>query len=249
MRILYIFPHPDDESFGPAAVMHRQLRSGHEVHLLTWTRGGATKQRHRLGLSVDEMGEVRYREMLAVEKTLGLTSMTVWDYPDSGLKELDPRELERATGAYILELQPDVIVTYAVHGISGFHDHLVAHAVVKRLFVELREEGATWLQRLAMLTLRDSGEPVFLEQGIRLKHSTDEEIDCEVALDDADITMMKSCLRCYETYQQTIEESGVVEKVGRAIPFEFYREHIDPPAEDLFAGLSDAGRTDSESHQ
>lgn len=238
MRILYIFPHPDDESFGPAAVMHRQLGAGHEVHLLTWTRGGATKQRYRLGLSIDEMGEVRYREMLAVEKTLGLTSMTVWDYPDSGLKELDPRELERATAAHILKLQPDVVVTYAVHGISGFHDHLVAHAVVKRLFLELREKGATWLQRLAMLTLRDSGEPVFLEQGIRLKHSTDEEIDCVVPLEYADITMMKSCLNCYETYQQTIEESNVVGKVGRSIHFEFYGEDCVPPADDLFAGLS-----------
>ena len=49
MRILYIYPHPDDESFGPAGVMAKQRREGHEVHLLTLTRGGATRQRHRYG--------------------------------------------------------------------------------------------------------------------------------------------------------------------------------------------------------
>ncbi|MBN1446939.1 MAG: PIG-L family deacetylase [Bacteroidetes bacterium] len=238
MRILYIFPHPDDESFGPAAVMHRQLRAGHEVHLLTWTRGGATKQRHRLGLSIEEMGDVRFQEMLSVERTLGLTSMTVWDYPDSGLKEMDPRELERATSAYMKDLRPDVIVTYAVHGISGFHDHLVAHAVVKRLFVALRDEGADWPRRLALLTLEDSGAPVFRPDGFRLKHSTPEDIDCIVPLDPADIAIMKSCLACYETYKDTIEESGIVEKVGTSIPFEFYRENSDPPVDDLFTGLS-----------
>ncbi len=35
MRILYIFPHPDDESFGPARAMAAQRRQGHDVYLLT----------------------------------------------------------------------------------------------------------------------------------------------------------------------------------------------------------------------
>ncbi len=236
--ILYVFPHPDDESFGPAAAMHAQLGAGHAVHLLTLTKGGATRQRHRLGLSIDEMGEVRHQEMLAVERTLGLSSMTVWDYPDSGLKHLDPRILERAIGDFVRELQPDVLVTYDVHGISGFHDHLVAHAVVKRLYVELREHHASSPRRLAMLTLPDSGEPVFSNAGIRLKHSRPEDIDCILQLEHADIEMMKSCLECYATYKDTIEESGVVEKVGSALYFEFFGEKHSPPVSDLTAAMT-----------
>ncbi len=58
MRILYIFPHPDDESFGPANAMSKQVREGNEVYLLTLTKGGATKQRHKYGYSIKEMGEV-----------------------------------------------------------------------------------------------------------------------------------------------------------------------------------------------
>ena len=30
MRILYVFPHPDDESFGPARAMATQRRQGHD---------------------------------------------------------------------------------------------------------------------------------------------------------------------------------------------------------------------------
>src|SRR5690606_8865113 len=88
LTFLYVFPHPDDESFGPAPAMARQVREGHAVHLLTLTRGGATKQRHRLGLSVEAMGEVRKREMDAVARTLGLDTLAVLDLPDGGLAAL-----------------------------------------------------------------------------------------------------------------------------------------------------------------
>ena len=95
MRLLYILPHPDDESFGPGPVINKYIEEGHEIHLLTLTKGGATKQRFRLNLSIEEMGEVRYKEMLDVEKVLRLTSMTVLDLADGGLKEMDPRELRK----------------------------------------------------------------------------------------------------------------------------------------------------------
>ena len=134
MRILYIFPHPDDESFGPAHAMYKQVREGHEVYLLTLTKGGATKKRHDFGYSIEEMGNVRYNEMKKVEAVLKLKGMTVLNLPDSGLKLLDPRIIEDIIKDEILRLGPDVVVTYAVHGISGFHDHLITHAVVKRSF-------------------------------------------------------------------------------------------------------------------
>ncbi len=238
MKTLYIFPHPDDESFGPAAVMHSQLKKGHEVYLLTLTRGGATQQRHKLGLTVEQMGEVRYKEMLAVEKTLGLSGMTVLDYPDSGLKEIDPRVLEREVRSHIEKLRPEVVVTHPIHGISGFHDHIVAHTVVKRVYLELRDSGAGYLERLAFVTLPDSGEPTWRDDGTaRLKLTEEALIDCIVCLEEDDIEAMKSALRCYATYKDTIEKVGVVEKIGDRIHFEFYLEEFSPPLDDLTARL------------
>ena len=86
MRILYIFPHPDDESFGPARAMAAQKRQGHDVYLLTLTRGEATKVRHKFGWTLEQMGEVRYREMMDVRTTLDLTDIRVLNLPDGGLK-------------------------------------------------------------------------------------------------------------------------------------------------------------------
>jgi LmbE family N-acetylglucosaminyl deacetylase len=234
MKYLYIFPHPDDESFGPAGAMYEQLQQGHEVHLLTLTKGGATRQRHKIGLSIDEMGEVRYREMLEVEKTLGLSSMEVLDLPDSGLKYMDPREIESVCHRHIERLRPDIIVSYPVHGISGFHDHLVMHAVIKRLYLQMKDEGHDYLRRLAFFTVLDNGEQAFKKpDGFRLKNTTMEDVDCIVPLSETGRQKFMDALKCYETYRETIEASGVKEEIGDRIYFEIFGESFDPPLRDL----------------
>jgi len=238
-KFLYIFPHPDDESFGPAPVINQQLKAGHEVHLLTLTRGGATRERFRLNKTVDEMGEIRYKEMLAVEKTLGLTSMTVLDLPDSGLQEMDPREIEKIVEGYINKIQPEIVVSYPVHGNSGFHDHLVMHAVIKRVFLEMKENGADYLKRLAFITLRDhQDKPVFLQDDtIRMRQSPENLIDCVISITKEDIEIMKKTLACYSTYKDVIENSGVIEKIGNEVLFEFYAEDFTPPVDNLTFGI------------
>ncbi|MGB3616869.1 MAG: PIG-L family deacetylase [Catalinimonas sp.] len=237
MRLLYLFPHPDDESFGPAAVIHAQLKAGHEVFLYTFTKGGATRVRHELNLSVEAMGEVRYKEMLAVEKSLGLTGMRVDDFPDGELAHIDPRELERAIAGHVEALRPDVLVTYPVYGISGYHDHLVTHAAVKRVFLELRDAGADYLRRLAFLARPDSDKSVFMGDEFRIRGSAEGKIDCTQMLSEADRAAMRAALACYGTYQGKIDESQVIEKVGDRHHFEFYGERFDPPVGDLLAEL------------
>lgn len=233
MKILYIFPHPDDESFGPAPAIAAQKRAGHEVYLLTLTKGEATKQRHRLGVSKQEMGNIRYKEMQCVEKVLGLDGMTVLDLPDSELKEMDPREIEQVVEKHIKKIKPNIVVTYAVHGVSGFEDHLVQHAVVKRVYCAMKE-NAEYLKRLAFFTHYSEDE---IESKFNLKSSKQEEIDCWVETSDADMQKFYDALDCYETYQQVIEDSGVKKAVTGNVPFEFFQENFDPPVDDITAQL------------
>ena len=77
MRFLYVFPHPDDEAFGPSIAMSQQIRQGHEIALLTLTKGGATKERHRFGYSVNEMGDIRYQELKASAKVIFEDALSV----------------------------------------------------------------------------------------------------------------------------------------------------------------------------
>jgi len=231
MKILYIFPHPDDESFGPAPAIATQRRQGHEVYLFTLTRGEATKQRFRLGVSKKEMGEIRYQEMQCVEKVLDLNGMTVFDLPDSGLKEMDPADIEEVIYNQINKIKPDVVVTYAVHGVSGFEDHLVSHAVVKRVYCDMKKrEEKNYPKRLAFFTHFSEEES---EGKFNLKSSKIEDIDCWVKASDEDYQKFKDALDCYETYQQVIEESNVKEEVSNRVPFEIFQEDFDPPLDDI----------------
>lgn len=236
MKILYIFPHPDDESFGPAPAIAAQRRKGHEVYLFTLTKGEATKQRFRLGVDKKEMGQIRYKEMQCVEKVLDLNGMTVFDLPDDGLKEMDPADIEEVITKQIEKIKPDVVVTYAVHGISGFDDHLVSHAVVKNVYCDMKREGKSYPKRLAFFThfSEDHSDGKF-----NLKSSKLEDIDCWVEASDEDYQKFEEALDCYETYQQVIEESNVKEEVGYRVPFEIFQENFDPPLTDLGDQLED----------
>ncbi len=234
MTFLYVFPHPDDESFGPAPGMAQQLREGHAVHLLTLTRGGATKERHRLGLSVDAMGAVREAEMRGVERVLGLTSMTVLDLPDGGLDRMDPREVEAVVAEAIERVRPDVLVTYAVHGNSGHPDHLVAHAVVKRVFCERR--GAGGPRRLALFTIV-RGE--MAGAAGHLKGTDPARIGARLRYSAEDRARAAAALACYTTYADVVAEHdplGVVDQSG--VAFELFGEGVPEPAlADLTVGL------------
>ena len=234
MRALFIFPHPDDESYGPGRFMYCLQRQGHEVYLLTLTRGEATKQRFRLGAHKAEMGRIRYGEMLDVQKTLNIRQMDVWDFPDSGLKDMDPRELEKAIRAHLDKTDPDVIITYPVHGISGFYDHLVCHALVKRVFVEWREERDR-PKRLAFFGPTE--EQAAQSTWFPLKGLKEDDIDCVVTVEAGDIEANKRALDCYKSYKETNDNSGIKDMLSPEMSFEFFGESHDPPLNDIFGKM------------
>ena len=236
MKILYIFPHPDDESFGPAPAMSAQLSQGHQVYLLTLTKGEATKQRFRLGVDKEEMGDIRFKEMQCVEEMLGLSGMTVLDLPDGELKHLDPKIIEDEIEKEIQFVKPDVIITYAVHGVSGFHDHLVSHAVVKNLFCRMKRRGDDYPKRLAFFTRM--GE-TYTEGKFRLSASSDNEIAYIEICSDNDMNAFHKALDCYETYQQVIEDSHVKELTSNKVPFEIFGETCERPLKSLVDQLPD----------
>lgn len=259
---LYIFPHPDDESFGPGPVMARQRREGHDVHLVTLTRGEATSQRHRLGYSKSEMGAARYDEMQNVADALDLTSLTVRAYPDGELAELNPLLLEEEVAGHLHRTEPDVVVTYPVHGISGHPDHLVTHQVVKRVVCALRADGVAYPKRLAFFTLHpppgdgsggESGDAASAETAApdgasadpeaddgrpaHLRHSPAALIDCVVEVTEADVERGQAALDCYVTYQPVVEAHQPLRLIEAGTHFEIYGERHDPPLADLTDAL------------
>jgi LmbE family N-acetylglucosaminyl deacetylase len=235
MRILYIFPHPDDESFGPARAMATHRRQGHDVYLLTLTRGEATSERHKFGWTLEQMGAVRYREMQAVKMTLELADMRVLDLPDDKLKELNPWRIEHVIREEMLRVKPHVVVTFPVHGISGFHDHIVTYAAVTRVYLALRGPEHPWLQRLAFFTV--IAAPANFPWHVNVTKL--EEIDCSFDASERDMERFHQALDCYVTYAEVIAATRIHDVFGKDVHFEIFREDHKPPLSDLFDGLQD----------
>ena len=231
-RILYIFPHPDDESFGPAAAISRQRRAGHEVYLLTLTRGEATSQRQKLGFSKEKMADVRFKEMQNVARILDLAEMTVLEYPDGELERLDPLDLEDAVRRRIENVRPDVVVTYATHGISGHPDHLVTHAVVKRVFCEFRRSGAAFPRRLALFTIPDD-----VDRPEHLRGTPRADLNCIIPVDADDLQRGRDALAAYDTYREVVEAHNPMKTVRDGVSFVLFQEDHSPPIADLMHGL------------
>jgi LmbE family N-acetylglucosaminyl deacetylase len=151
-RVLCLFPHPDDESFLIGGSIAAMTAAGHDVCLYTCTRGESSRHASRLGIAPDELGRRRALEVRHAAEILGISVFIQGDYPDGGLRDIDPRILEVDIRQKILELQPDVLITFDVQGSSVHPDHIVMHHVVKRVFVDVREMNP-WLQRLAFCVL------------------------------------------------------------------------------------------------
>jgi LmbE family N-acetylglucosaminyl deacetylase len=180
------------------------------------------------------MGATRLEEMREVARILDLSGMMVLEFPDGGLQDLDPRLIEQVIIREIEAVRPHVVVTYAAHGISGHPDHLVTHAAVKRVYCATRE-SASWLQRLALFTLREQGRA---GRPSHLKGSPSEVIDCIVRFEDEDRELAAMALDAYRTYAAVVREHDPLAEVAEGVYFEFFGESFDPPVGSLLHGLA-----------
>lgn len=236
---MYVFPHPDDESFGPAGAIHQQIKDGNEVILLTLTKGGATKVRYQLGLSISEMGQVREKEMQKVKYSLGILEMQILDFEDGGLARMNPLDLETEVLRWINHYKPNIVVTYPVHGGSGHHDHIALHHIVKRLFYTKNSEQKFW-KRLAFFTVIDTEKPLFMEGGVpRVIQSAKDDIAVTYHLTDDNIQAMKDALLCYDTYQEMVKTTNVIERIGNKTHFELANEKFEHTLSSLNESLHD----------
>ncbi|MGW2640250.1 N-acetyl-1-D-myo-inositol-2-amino-2-deoxy-alpha-D-glucopyranoside deacetylase [Streptomyces sp. NPDC001348] len=157
-RLLLVHAHPDDESINNGATMAEYVARGARVTLVTCTLGerGEVVPPELRHLSGAALGEYRLRELTAAMGELGVTDFRLLGgagrYTDSGMMGIadneDPgcfwqADLDEAAGhlvEVILEVRPQVLVTYDENGGYGHPDHIQAHRVAMRA-VELAAEA------------------------------------------------------------------------------------------------------------
>ncbi|WP_329413296.1 N-acetyl-1-D-myo-inositol-2-amino-2-deoxy-alpha-D-glucopyranoside deacetylase [Streptomyces sp. NBC_00704] len=149
-RLLLVHAHPDDESINNGATMARYAAEGAHVTLVTCTLGerGEVIPPHLRELTGAALGEHRRGELAAAMAALGVTDFRQLGgpgrYGDSGMMGLsdndDPAcfwqaDVDAAAATLaevILEVRPQVLVTYDDDGGYGHPDHVQAHRVAMR---------------------------------------------------------------------------------------------------------------------
>jgi LmbE family N-acetylglucosaminyl deacetylase len=125
LKLLAVLAHPDDESLGFGGTLAKYAAEGVETYLVTATRG----ERGRfgsLGKGADpvEVGRVREAELRAAAAVLGIHEVSILNYADGGVDEVETAGAVRAVVSHIRRIQPDVVVTFGPDGAYGHPDHI-----------------------------------------------------------------------------------------------------------------------------
>jgi LmbE family N-acetylglucosaminyl deacetylase len=152
-RVLAVWAHPDDESFGPVGTTRLAHEQGWATAVITATRGDAGQNAGALA-DGETIGDLRERELRCAAEHIGIDHLHVWQHPDGGLADLPAHTLRNEVLAVMREWQPQVVITFGPDGITGHSDHIAISTATTDAFHQLRRElGANGPQRLFYVTV------------------------------------------------------------------------------------------------
>ena len=153
-RLLLVHAHPDDETINNGVTMAKYAAAGAQVTLVTCTRGeeGEVLVNELANLASDKddkLGEHREIELKDAMDELGIKDFRFLGAPskkwrDSGMMgtpandrddvfwQADLEEASNELVKIILEIKPQVLITYDEFGGYGHPDHIKAHRVAMR---------------------------------------------------------------------------------------------------------------------
>ncbi|MCL5948037.1 MAG: PIG-L family deacetylase [Actinobacteria bacterium] len=117
-RLLAVFAHPDDESFGFGAVVSALVDRGAHIGALCFTHGEASSLGDPTGAT---LGEIRATELASAAGVLGIDHPRLLDYPDGHLNEVPLDEL--AGAVRLAGKDAEAFIVFDRDGITGHGDH------------------------------------------------------------------------------------------------------------------------------
>lgn len=194
-KILVLTAHPDDESFLAAGTIYANSQAGGKTFLVCATLGEKGASHLEEELDADRLAEVRHQELNNAAAELNISYAKTFRYPDG---KVDEHEGEILTAVSTLwpEIEPEIIISFGLDGITGHKDHIAISRVAIKLAVQYKlplamfcipdqisEEAQIWLKkrRRTMGHYEDNSTP-FQKENITIP------IDGEVKL---------KALKCY----------------------------------------------------
>lgn len=125
LKLLAVFPHPDDETLGMGSTLARYSAEGVETYLICATRGErGWFESEGPDPGLQEVGRIREAELRCASEQLGLREVCFLDYIDGDLDQADPLEIIGRIVPHIRRIRPQVVVTFSPDGAYGHPDHI-----------------------------------------------------------------------------------------------------------------------------
>lgn len=124
-KILYVFAHPDDETFGCGGTIAHFRSQGARQVLYCATRGEAGKTGNPPVCKPEELADVRTLELQRAVEILGIDELILRDYGDGKLYEFPFEQLVQDIVDVLEKERPDRVITFPPSGISGHRDHKI----------------------------------------------------------------------------------------------------------------------------
>ncbi len=150
-RLLAVFAHPDDETFGLGATLLRYARQGVGTYLICATNGEMGDVPPELLRGFASVAELRLYELACAAEKLGIRRVITLGYRDSGMMgsaandhpnslwQADRTALVGQIVRVIREVRPQVVVTFDPYGGYGHPDHIAIHQATVSAFHEAGE--------------------------------------------------------------------------------------------------------------
>ena len=122
--LLFIFAHPDDESFAGAGTAMKCAGAGAHTVLVTATRGERGKAGNPPVCAPGEIAACRERELRDAAAIIGFDELHLLGYRDRELADAPRDEMRRALVTHIRRMKPAIVVTFDPNGFNAHPDHV-----------------------------------------------------------------------------------------------------------------------------
>lgn len=127
MKVIFVFAHPDDESFSSAGTIARLSKIGVCVKLITATKGESGQIGNPPITTKENLGKIREKELKKAAKILGIKQIYFLGYKDGELLRIPKKEIAKKILKIFKKEKPDAVVTFNEEGGSLHPDHVQIH--------------------------------------------------------------------------------------------------------------------------
>jgi LmbE family N-acetylglucosaminyl deacetylase len=150
--VLAIAAHPDDETMLAGGTLAMYAQQGHDLYLLSTTRGEGGEMGEPPLATRETLGAVRVDEMRCAAAALGAREVFFLPYVDPYMEiggtaariDAPLHEFADAIGDYLRRLRPQIVLTHGSDGEYGHPQHIFTHRATRLALAGTGSPAELW---------------------------------------------------------------------------------------------------------